>query len=128
MARLKVMADSYAIVYSLLDGYARRAIERWIKGDFEMLISNETLEEVRAFLSRGEVPDALAEDFIEFFRNEAEVVTEESSALSGSYRILEAAISGSADYILSEDQRLLRLEAFKLIEVLSSKDLIERLK
>lgn len=126
MAKCRAMIDSYTIAFALIDGYARKVIEKWIRGDFEMIVSSDSLEEVRGFLAKGEVPDALADDLVNLFHAEGEVVKAEPSALSGSYRILESAISGGADFIISEDQRLLRLEGFKLIEVLSPKDFLER--
>ena len=118
---MKSVIDANVLVSALINerGRPARVLAAWKQGEFELITSPALIRELRVVLSRRRVRDFIpATDsevlaFIEDLETGGTVVepseTLTLSADPDDNRVLEAAVAGQADYIVTSDDDLLRL-------------------
>ena len=129
---MKAVVDTNVIVSAgLRSGTPPDAVVRaWIDGRFEAITSEQLLRELEAVVERPWLARRLAwaqgdrSSFIAGLRRRATIV-EPTVSLSvvtrdpSDNRVLEAALAGEADYIVTGDQHLLELGGFEGVEIVT---------
>lgn len=108
-------------------GNEYKVLRKAFEGEFELLTSQAIIAELEGVLSKKfGAPKGWVEKVIEILtlnsitinpKHRLDVVEDESDN-----RILECAIEGAADYIISGDAHLLKLREYRGIRILKSKD------
>jgi uncharacterized protein len=129
---MKIVSDTNVIVSRAIvtAGIPARLFRRWEDGDFELLISEEILSECKRVMAyprtmkRHRYSEAQIDELIEFLRSFATVVQphEVLDAVSEDAtdnRIIECALVGEADYIVTGDNHLLNLRSYRGIQIIA---------
>lgn len=130
---MRVVLDTNVVVSAFLStaGAPARVLDLWRRQDFQVVVSEPLLEEYRRALlyervaSRHGMGVSDITEVVEGFREFAVLVTpgETISAIQEDpqdNRVLECALAGGAAYVVSGDYHLLKLKAFRDIQILSS--------
>jgi putative PIN family toxin of toxin-antitoxin system len=132
---LKVVLDTNVLISAILfGGKPRQILEKAIRGEIRLCLSEPILEELKGVLQRSKFD--YSPEMIQFiltelmsiadFVNPSEtlnVVLEDSE----DNRILECAVEAKVNYIISGDLHLLKLNRYRNIEVLNVAAFLERL-
>lgn len=125
--------DTNILVSALLfPGNERRILEAAIRGEFKSITSHAILDELGRVLTRLGVDDHETEGYIMRIMEVSDVVLPErldefEVRDRGDVKILECALSGASDYIVTGDRDLLSLGKYRGIEIMRSVELLERL-
>jgi putative PIN family toxin of toxin-antitoxin system len=129
---MKVVLDANVYVSTLISqhGNPHYIFDSWLRGEFEVLITQSILDEVGRVLryprivKRHQLEEAEISQFIdlltqrgipiESFEN-LDVVAKDKS----DNRYLECAVTGKADYLVTGDEHLLEMQSFRGIHVLN---------
>jgi len=130
----RVVIDTNVMVSAYLGGKLEAIIVAWIAGKFILTVSNQIVSEYINVLSRPKFKITRGEldDFVALILSKAEfVLTEESihvvEADPSDNKFLEAAVTGSVDFIVSGDKHLLDLKEFQGVAILAPRAFLERL-
>jgi putative PIN family toxin of toxin-antitoxin system len=132
---LKVVLDTNVLISAILfGGKPRQILEKAIRGEIRLCLSEPILEELKGVLQRSKFD--YSPEMIQFiltelmsiadFVNPSEtlkVVLEDPE----DNRILECAVEAGANYIISGDLHLLKLRRYRNIEVVHVAAFLERL-
>jgi putative PIN family toxin of toxin-antitoxin system len=122
----RVVLDSNVIVSGLgWSGPPAKVIDAALEGRFALLTSEPLIAELRRVLAYPKLAKVIddAERLVDLVEESGEVV-QTSSVLAvvddeSDNRVLEAAVDGAADYIVSGDDDLLGLGAFQGISIVT---------
>ena len=134
---LRVVADTNVLVSSLLTrGRARAFLEEVLRGNLKLVISPQILDETRQVLRREKFRKYLKEKQVEKLiwflvqvadmvrvRTDLKVIKDDPD----DNVILNTALDGKANYIVSGDKHLLVLRNFRGITVLNVGELLKKL-
>ncbi len=125
---LRVVLDSNVYISALLfAGTPHKILNLAIKGQIELIISKEIIEEtVRILRSKFSWPEHNIDKFIRRISHICEIVkTNRKLEIikddASDNIVLECAVNGKADLIISGDKHLLRLKAFEGIPIRNPK-------
>ena len=132
---LKVVLDTNVLISAILfGGKPRQILEKAIRGEIRLCLSEPILEELKGVLQRSKFD--YSPEMIQFILTELtsiadfvnpsdtiDVVLEDSE----DNRILECAAEAKANYIISGDSHLLKLSRYRNMEVLDAAAFLERL-
>jgi putative PIN family toxin of toxin-antitoxin system len=132
---LRVVLDTNVLISAIFfGGKPRQILEKAIRGEIRLCLSEPILEELKGVLQRSKFD--YSPEMIQFiltelmsiadFVNPSEtlnVVLEDSE----DNRILECAVEAKVNYIISGDLHLLKLNRYRNIEVLNVAAFLERL-
>lgn len=132
---LRVVLDTNVLISAILfGGKPRQILEKAIRGKIRLCLSEPILEELKGVLQRSKFD--YSPEMIQFILTElvgiADLVNP-SETLSvvlddpEDNRILECAVEAKANYIISGDFHLLRLNRYRNIEVVNAFAFLERL-
>ena len=129
---MRAVVDTNVIVSAALRrGTPPGAIVRaWLEGGFEALTSAQLIAELEGVLARPRIAERLGwstaetASFVAGLVEAADVIDPDVTldvvhADPSDNRVLEAALAGQADYIVSGDQHLLALGSFEGIEIVT---------
>lgn len=128
---MKVVIDANVIVSGLSGSVAapRTLLARWSADDFEVISSHVLIDELMDVLHRPRVrrflrePPEVLELFIATFRNRLTMVEPQRAIIASrdpdDDRVLEAAVAGDAQYIVTGDADFLALGSFEGITILT---------
>ncbi len=138
---LKVVLDTNVIVSGLTarSGHPCEALEAWRRGEVVLLISQAIVDEVVEVLRRpffrgqrhvsetdvGRVKRALEMDAVVVSPKKRLKVVEDDP---DDDRVLECALEGGADYLVSGDHHLLELGEYRSIRIVSPREFLAALK
>ena len=127
---MRVVLDTNVVVSAFLSptGTPAQILARWENQEFDLIISEPLLREYRRALNyervaaRHRMTPGEVEEVVDGFRQFA-VLVEPTGALElpedpDDAKVLECAVEGSAEYIVSGDAHLLRLHGHQGIAVL----------
>lgn len=131
---MKVVLDTNIIISALFwEGNEKKVLDKCRAKELEMITSPEILDEVDGVLEmKFEYPD---DKRVEFLRNllrisklvfpdvEIDAVSDDTM----DNRILECAVSGCADYIISGDHHLTDLGEYESIKILKASEFLKNL-
>ena len=137
---LRVVLDTNVIVSGLIasSGGPFDVLEAHRRGEFILLVSELILDEVEQVLARpffrqkrSITPDVVAA-VIRLLRGDAVIVNPQTRLVVVAHdpdddRILECALEGSADYLVTGDHHLLALRRYRDLAIVSPADLLARL-
>jgi putative PIN family toxin of toxin-antitoxin system len=132
---LKVVLDTNVLISAILfGGKPRQILEKAIRGEIRLCLSEPILEELKGVLQRSKFD--YSQEMIQFilmelrgiadFVNPSEtinVVLEDPE----DNRILECAVEAKANYIITGDFHLLKLRWYRNIEIVNSVAFLEKL-
>jgi len=132
---LKVVLDTNVLISAILfGGKPREILEKTIRGEIRLCISEPILEELKGVLQRPKFdysPEMIevilteltgVADFVNSSKR-INVVLEDPE----DNRILECAVEAGANYIITGDIHLLKLSRYRDIGVLNAASFLERL-
>mgnify|MGYP001306784331 CR=1 FL=1 len=129
---MKVVFDTNILVSALVfpGGRADIALRRIIEEKDELLISKPILDELLGILARKFSRDAEELAHVAVFVSELATIVKPRRKLAvladePDNRILECAVSGSAEIIVTGDKALLELTSFRKVRVVSLRAYIE---
>jgi putative PIN family toxin of toxin-antitoxin system len=129
---LKAVFDTNIFVFALAipGGHAQRAIDLVIEGKVSLCISKHILHEVLDVLARkfSRDPEELSRTAV-FLTDLAEVVTPRRKLTvlvdEPDNRILECAVAGKADIIVTGDRAMLDLKTYEQMPILSLRQFLD---
>jgi len=113
--------------------FCSQVIDKWRKGEFDLISSEELIEELVKTLKCFKIQ--LDEETIVNWRNIIignAIIVETSERLeiikedSDDNKFLETAIAGKADFIISQDNHLLKLREFHGIKIITPEEFCAR--
>ena len=130
---IKVVLDTNVIISAIIfGGKPRTVLEGAIKGKFRLCISGEILNELNKVLKRPKFDFPL--EIIQSITNELLLISNLTIPLEkitvieadpADNMILECAKEANADYIVTGDYHLLKLESFKNIRIVTPSQFID---
>ncbi|NVL93654.1 MAG: putative toxin-antitoxin system toxin component, PIN family [Desulfobacterales bacterium] len=130
---IKATLDTNILVSAFLfPGNERRALKAAVQGRFRSMTSPAILDELGEVLTRLGVGDHEAEGYIMRIMEVSDVVIpmrldEVDVRDRGDVKILECALSGGSDYIVTGDEDLLSLGEYRGVKMMRTMELLERL-
>ncbi len=126
--------DTNIFISALLyNGNERRVLEAAIRGDYKLITSLPILDEVEEVLRRLGIDEKEIEGYILRLMEISEIVVPERIEETplrdrDDIKILECAVSGSSNYIITGDQDLLTLTEYRGIRILRSIEFLNMIK
>lgn len=128
---LKIVLDTNVILAAYLTrGAASKIVKKWAEGCFELLISEEIVEEYLRILLSQNIDSDLVADFSKQLDKYAKMVYPKQKINlveddPDDDKFFECAVEGQARYIVSNDKHLLKMANYKGINVLSVQQFIK---
>ncbi len=140
--QVRAVIDTNLFVSGLFanKGYTYDLQELWVKGAFELAVSENILKEVKATLLKPYIQERLfsyqgeEEEVIALIREKAFIVTEdryETDRIKSDHtdnKFLACALEAEADFIVSGDNHLLELKHFHGIQIVDAAIFVKTLK
>ena len=133
----RVVIDTNVFISAILIkfGNPRKIFEKLLNGEFILIESEELLAELRDVLIRPKFNFITADEKEHFIKNLLSLckIIEPKQKLDiikndpDDNVVLETAVQGNADYIISGDEHLLILKEFKGIKIISPKEFLDLL-
>jgi putative PIN family toxin of toxin-antitoxin system len=132
---VKVVLDTNVLISAIMfGGKSRDILEMGISGKIKIALSQDIIKELAEVLigKKFQAPVSFVQQTIRELSEIAElvIVTHKVTVIKNDLddnRILECALSGKADYIVSGDSDLLSLKRFKKIQIFSPGDFLLKL-
>ena len=132
---LRVVLDTNVLISAILfGGKPRQILEKAIRGEIRLCLSEPILEELKGVLQRSKFD--YSPEMIQFILTELTAIADfvnPSETINivaedpEDNRILECAIAANADYVISGDSHLLKLNKYFNIDILSAAAFLEKL-
>lgn len=133
----EVTVDTNVLVSALISphGNSRKVLNKIASGEVRLVISPRLLLELVTVFSRAEmralIPESRISDLVSLVHLSARVVKPveniEACRDPKDNPVLECAVSGKVDFIISGDKDLLDLSPFRRISILKPKDFLSAL-
>jgi len=132
---IRVVLDTNVLISAVLfGGRPRKILEKAIRGEIRIFVSEAILEELKGVLERpkfGYSPERVYGLLIELIgiaelvnpSKKVRVIQEDPD----DNRILECAIEAGANYVITGDFHLLKLGGYQNIEILNPVDFLEKI-
>lgn len=134
--KVKITLDTNIIISALFwSGFPRAILEKCIRGDVEVVLSKEILEEVKEVLEREKKFEATTAEIQELLQTlldcskivvpklKIDIIKDRKDN-----KILECGKVGKVDYIVTGDKHLLEVKEFKGIKIVRAREIVEMLK
>ena len=123
----RVVFDTNVLVSATLSrGKPYTVLELAERGDIDSVTSPDIIDELEDVLSRERLPfeSEQIDKFVEKILSMSELVTPEMDLEAveddpDDDKVLECAVAGNADYIVSDDSHLLDIEEYRGVEIVS---------
>jgi putative PIN family toxin of toxin-antitoxin system len=132
---LRVVLDTNVLISAILfGGKPRQILEKAIRGEIRLCISEPILEELKGVLQRSKFD--YSPEMIQFILTELTSIADfmnPSKTINvvledpEDNRILECAVEAEANYIVTGDFHLLRLSRYRNVEVLNAVAFLENI-
>ena len=127
---MRVVLDTNVFISGIFwkGNFCSKIIEKWVAGKFQLVSSVDLLDEFMRTMKNFKIQ--IPEDMIVEWR---ELIIENSIMVQPDImlkvikedpddnKFLEAAMSGKADYIISQDKHLLKLKVYRQIRIINPK-------
>ena len=131
---MRVVFDTNVIISALLfGGKPKEAVDLCLAGQIEVCVSPPLIEELVGVLeNKFQAPREWVLESVSVLRANSKLVDPQEAIQaikddSMDNRVLECAVSGRADFIISGDHHLLDLKSFRGIKILSVREATEQL-
>lgn len=134
---MKVVLDTNVLISALgWNGNEKKVLLETLSDDIDLLLSEDIINEFLHVLSYDKlshIPIEKISLFVEIIVETSIIVDTKTKLLvikddPQDNRILECAVDGKADYVISGDKHLLDLKIYKGIEILNAKAFLNELK
>lgn len=129
---MKVVFDTNVFISAIVvpRGNAEKAVQKTIEGEDTLVISREIIGETLSVLSQKFHRDREAISHVALYLTDLCQVVKPAKRVrvlkdEPDNRILECALSGKADAIVTGDKEMLKLKEFKGIRIISLKEYLE---
>ena len=133
---LRVVVDTNVLISALLkaNGNPAKVVSLWRTGEFELVISSETIDELSRVLGyeriRTRVTPEEAERFLYLLQTAATIITPQIEVTAveddpDDDKFLGLALASDAEYIVSGDKHLLSIKVFRGIPILTPVQFLE---
>ncbi|MCL5029270.1 MAG: putative toxin-antitoxin system toxin component, PIN family [Bacteroidetes bacterium] len=127
---MRIVIDSNIWISVFINNDSQSFIKKILDREIEIISSSRQVEEVSNVLSRPKIKNVIAHELIEeflilFFKSVDIVETKIKIKVCRDEKdnfILETAISGSVDYIVTEDKDLLVLNPYETVKIVTAKE------
>jgi putative PIN family toxin of toxin-antitoxin system len=132
--KLKITLDTNIIISALFwSGFPNAILRKCIKGEIELILSEEILEEIEDVLRKEKkfmmTEKAILEQKKELLNIARLVIpTRKLNVIKEDLKdnkILECGIAGKVDFIVSGDKHLLKIKKFKGIKIVTAREIVE---
>ncbi len=133
---MKIIADTNVLVSGTFwKGDSDKIIDLIDKGEIELVISEELIEEYNDVINRDEVMDKIEKKNL-ILNESAQRIIKHATIIKPKQKldiikedpddniILECAIEGNVDYIISKDKHLLKLKEFREIKIIKPEEFL----
>ena len=132
---LRVVLDTNVLISAIVfGGKPRQILEKAIRGEIRLCLSEPILEELKGVLQRSKFD--YSPEMIQFILTELTGIADfvnPSETINvvledpGDNRILECGVEAKANYVITGDFHLLKLSRYLNIEVLNAAEFLEKL-
>lgn len=130
---MKVVLDTNIFISGIFwKGASNKVITNWREGRFTLITSLETISEIIKILKdfKIKLPDEMIKEWIDLIVRNSIIVEpkEKIDAVKDDPKdniFIETAVAGNADYIVSQDNHLLKLKEFRGIKIISPEEFNE---
>lgn len=134
---MKITTDTNVLISATFwTGNSYRILDMVEKKEIELILSAEIIEEYNDVVNRDEITDKVSDknlitsSIVDKAINEALIIQPKEKLYivkkdSDDNKIVECAVEGNADYIITQDEHLLELKEFKGIQITTPKDFLE---
>ena len=127
---MRIVIDSNIWISVFINNDSQSFIKKIFEREIEIISSSRQIEEISNVLSRPKIKNVIAHELIEafliLFLKSVDIVETKIKITDCRDEkdnfILEAAISGNVDYIVTEDKDLLVLNPYKTVKVVTAKE------
>jgi len=128
-----------ALMFSAKSSPPRRILEHLTQGDFELIVSPDLVNEFDEIMRRHGLPQPALNQWLDILNRTCLNIPPYVRHIKPTQpidapisdpddnRVLECAVEGKADIIVSGDKHLLKLARYQDIEILTPRDFIARL-
>lgn len=131
---MKVVLDTNVFISGIFweGNFCSQIIDKWRKGEFELVSSKELIEELVETLNSFKIQ--LDEEIIIGWKNTIirnAIIVEPSEKIEiikedqDDNKFLETAIAGNIDFIISQDNHLLKLKEYQGIKIIRPEEFIK---
>ena len=131
---MKVVLDTNVFVSGIFwkGNYCSIIISYWIEKKFDLIISISIIEEITETLKNFKIPLSM-EDILMWenmiVKNSLLVEPQEKIEIvkddKDDNKFIEAAVEGKADYIITQDNHLLKIKEFRGIRIISPEEFLK---
>ena len=131
---MRVVLDTNVFVSGIhwTGNYCSMIIKDWIETKFDLIISISIIEEITETLKNFKIPLAM-EDILMWenmiVKNSLLVEPQEKIEIvkddKDDNKFIEAAVEGKADYIITQDNHLLKIKEFRGIMIISPEEFLK---
>ncbi|MBU0963355.1 MAG: putative toxin-antitoxin system toxin component, PIN family [Nanoarchaeota archaeon] len=133
---MKITVDTNVLISSTFwNGNSNKIIKLAENNKIELILSEEIIEEFIKVLNYKEIQEKIKDKNLEMKRSVEKIVSISKIVIpklkinisedSDDNKILECAVEGKADYIISQDNHLLKLKEYNKIKILTPKEFLE---
>ncbi|MBU0930345.1 MAG: putative toxin-antitoxin system toxin component, PIN family [Nanoarchaeota archaeon] len=133
---MKITVDTNVLISSTFwNGNSDKIIKLAENNKIELILSEEIIEEFIKVLNYKEIQEKIKDKNLEMKRSVEKIVSISKIVIpklkinisedSDDNKILECAVEGKADYIISQDNHLLKLKEYNKIKILTPKEFLE---
>ena len=127
---MRIVIDSNIWISVFINNDFQSFIKKIFEREIEIISSSRQIEEISNVLSRPKIKNVIAheliEEFLILFLKSVDIVETKIKITDCRDEkdnfILEAAISGNVDYIVTEDKDLLVLNPYKTVKIVTVKE------
>jgi len=137
---MKIVVDTNVLISATFwAGDSDRILEKAENKEIELVLSKEIIEEFVRVLGYEEIQQKIKDKNLEMRRTAEKIVSVSTIVVplqkldvikedSDDNKILECAVEGNADYIVSQDNHLLNLKEFRGIKIVTPEEFLDVLR
>jgi len=132
---LRLVIDTNVLISSFFGGNPKELIDLWRRGSALLCITREVLEEYLRVMARLPIAPETKNRLVAILQEKRNIELVAASKHYGVIRedpeddkFIDCAVEARADYIISGDEHLLRVNAYRGIPICSPKEFLQRIK
>jgi len=132
MTKIKAVLDTNIILSSIFwRGKEHEVVKKGLEGDYVLVTSKDIVDEVvRTLRDKFRFPEDKIEELLALLKNFCEIITIKTRLKIVTEdptddKIIETAVDGNADFIVTGDNHLLKIKEHKGIKIMSSGEFLE---